>query len=328
MSVIFILALLFSFFFAFWNGFSDAAYSISTVIATRVLSPNKAVLLSAVGNFVGLLFGFAVAETIGKGIIDSQIVDGKLILSVLTGGLLWDVFTWFFGLPISESHVLVGALIGAGWVAGGLAVVKLSSIFDKVLIPMIFSPFLTFSIAFLLVGLVARIFGNLPVRKSNRVFRSLQFVSSFASSVSHGANDGQKAIGLTTLLLLQYGYIKEFSVPVWVMVVCYSFLALGTFFGGWKIVKTMATGITKLKLYQGFCADVSSSLVLFFTALVGYPVSTTQAVTGSIMGVGVTRRPKAVRWLVARKIVIAWVLTMPLSAISSAIVYFLISRLF
>lgn len=327
MSVIVLVALFFAFFFAFWNGFTDAAYAVSTVVATRVLSPAKAVLLSAVGNFTGLLFGTAVAETIGKGIVENYVVDGKFILAVLIGGLIWDVATWFFALPISESHVLVGALIGAGLVAGGVAAVQFSSIFDKVLIPMVTSPLIAFIIAFFLVGIVIRVFARYSSRKTNRVFRGLQLVSSFFFSVSHGTNDAQKAMGIITILLYKHGYLQEFSVPLWVMISSYLFLSLGTLFGGWRIVKTMATGITKLRPYQGFCAEASGALVLLGTALIGLPVSTTHAISGAIMGVGATRRISAVRWVTARKIVWAWILTMPLSAIFAALVYVLITKL-
>jgi len=327
MPTVVLVALFFAFFFAFWNGFTDAAYAISTVVATRVLSPVKAVLLSAVGNFTGLLFGTAVAETIGKGIVENYVIDGKFILAVLVGGLLWDVSTWFFALPISESHVLVGALIGAGLVAGGVAAVQFSSIIDKVLIPMITSPLIAFIIAFFLVGVVIRIFARYSSRKTNRLFRSLQLISSFFFSVSHGTNDAQKAMGIITILLYKYGYLREFSVPLWVMLTSYFFLSLGTLFGGWRIVKTMATGITKLRPYQGFCAEASGALVLLGTALIGLPVSTTHAISGAIMGVGTTRRVSAVRWVTARKIVWAWILTMPLSAIFAGLVYFLITKL-
>jgi len=327
MPAVVLIALLFAFFFAFWNGFTDAAYAVSTVVATRVLSPVKAVLLSAVGNFTGLLFGTAVAETIGKGIVENYVVDGKFILAVLIGGLIWDVATWFFALPISESHVLVGALIGAGLVAGGMAAVQFSSIFDKVLLPMVTSPLVAFIIAFFLVGVVVRVFARYSSRKTNRVFRSLQLVSSFFFSVSHGTNDAQKAMGIITILLYKHGYLQEFSVPLWVMISSYLFLSLGTLFGGWRIVKTMATGITKLRPYQGFCAEASGTLVLLGTALIGFPVSTTHAISGAIMGVGATRRVSAVRWITARKIVWAWILTMPLSAIFAALVYVLISKL-
>lgn len=327
MPAVVLIALLFAFFFAFWNGFTDAAYAVSTVVATRVLSPVKAVLLSAVGNFTGLLFGTAVAETIGKGIVENYVVDGKFILAVLIGGLIWDVATWFFALPISESHVLVGALVGAGLVAGGMAAVQFSSIFDKVLIPMVTSPLVAFIIAFFLVGIVVRVFARYSSRKTNRVFRSLQLVSSFFFSVSHGTNDAQKAMGIITILLYKHGYLQEFSVPLWVMITSYLFLSLGTLFGGWRIVKTMATGITKLRPYQGFCAEASGALVLLGTALIGFPVSTTHAISGAIMGVGATRRISAVRWITARKIVWAWILTMPLSAIFAALVYVLITKL-
>lgn len=326
-SPLFLIVILLAFFFAFWNGFTDAAYAVSTVVATRVLSPAKAVFLSAVGNFTGLLFGTAVAETIGKGIVENYVIDGRFILAVLVGGLVWDVSTWFFALPISESHVLVGALIGAGLVAGGTAAVQFSSIINKVLIPMVTSPLLAFIIAFFLVGMVVRVFARYSSRKTNRFFRSLQLLSSFFFSVSHGTNDAQKAMGIITILLYKHGYLHEFSVPLWVMITSYLFISLGTLFGGWRIVKTMATGITKLRSYQGFCAEASGALVLLGTALIGFPVSTTHAISGAIMGVGATRRISAVRWITARKIVWAWILTMPLSAFLAGFVYFLLSRI-
>jgi len=326
MSVIFIVAICLAFFFAFWNGFTDAAYAISTVVATRVLTPAKAVILSAVGNFSGLLFGTAVAETIGKGIVDSSIVNSPFILAVLIGGLTWDVSTWFLALPISESHVLVGALIGAGLVAGGVSVVKFSSIFDKVLIPMVSSPLIAFFVSFLLVSLIIRIFGRFTAQKSNKTFRVLQIFSSFSFSVSHGANDAQKAMGIITILLFKQGYLSQFSVPLWVMFGSYFLLSLGTLFGGWRIVKTMATGITKLRPYQGFCAEAAGALVILGAAIVGFPVSTTHAISGSIMGVGATRRLSAVKWVNARKIAWAWVLTMPVSAIAAGLVYFIIKQ--
>ncbi|MFA5828457.1 MAG: inorganic phosphate transporter [Candidatus Shapirobacteria bacterium] len=327
MSVFFVLAIILAFFFAFWNGLSDAAYSISTIIATRVLSPRLAVLFSAVGNFTGLLFGTAVAQTIGRGIVDPNLINDKFLFSVLLGGLLWDISTWFFALPISESHVLVGSLIGAGLVSAGSAGVKFNSILDKVLVPMIGSPVITFIVAFLLIRLVSRIFVSTHPKKANRIFRSLQLISSFTTSVSHGANDGQKAMGIVTILLFNAGLISSFSVPLWVMLACYGLLSLGTLFGGWKIVKTMSKGITKLKPYQGFCSEAASTLVLFSTALIGFPVSTTQAVSGAIMGVGAARRKTAVHWTMARKIVIAWFLTMPASALLSGLIYFIVSRL-
>ncbi len=322
--VIFIIALLLSFFFAFWNGFTDAAYAISTVIGTRVLSPAKAVALSAVGHFAGLLFGTAVAQTIGKGIVEGNVVSGQFILAVLIGGLAWDIATWFFALPISETHVLIGALIGAGIVAGGIQSVKITSIFDKVVIPMVSSPLIAFVFAFLFTALIIRLFGKFPAGKMNRWFAGLQIVSSFMFSVSHGSNDAQKTMGIITLLLFQQGLIKEFSVPLWVMVFCYLALSLGTLFGGWRIVKTLSRGITKMRPYQEFSAEASSSLIILTTAILGIPVSTTHAISGAIMGVGATRGASAVRWTTARKMVIAWVLTMPLSAAAAALVYFLL----
>jgi len=211
-------------------------------------------------------------------------------------------------------------------VAGGVSVVKFSSIFDKVLIPMVSSPLIAFFISFLLVSLIIRLFSRFSAKKTNRVFRSLQIVSSFSFSVSHGANDAQKAMGIITILLFKQGYLSHFSVPLWVMLGSYFLLSLGTLFGGWRIVKTMATGITKLRPYQGFAAEAAGTMVILGAAIVGFPVSTTHAISGSIMGVGATRRLSAVKWVNARKIAWAWVLTMPVSAIAAGLVYFIIKQ--
>lgn len=326
MSGILIFAIILCLAFSFWNGFTDAANAISTVVATRVLTPFKAVLLSALGNFTGLIFGTAVAETIGRGIVDSKIVDAKFIIAVLIGGMVWDVITWFFGIPCSESHVLVGGLIGAGLVAAGFWAVKFGAIIDKVVVPMITSPLLAFVIGLLLTSLVIRIFLRFSQEKTNFYFRKLQIFSSFFLSVTHGTNDAQKVMGIITILLVQHGLITSFQVPLWAMLASYSAISFGTLFGGWRIVKTMASRITKLRPYQGFCAETGGALVLIGTALFGFPVSTTQAISGSIMGVGAVRHFSAVRWVMARKIVYAWILTIPASAVFSAITYFLIDK--
>jgi len=317
--------ILFAFFFSFWNGLSDAANSISTVIGTRVLSPVKAVAMAAIGNFVGILFGVAVATTIGQGIITGDIIGAKLVLAVLAGGMIWEIITWWFGLPVSESHVMVGGLIGAGMAAGGLAVVKLDSIFGKVIVPMLTSPFIAGIFAFIFVGIILRLIKNRSASTVNPFFNKLQLFSAFFLSVTHGANDAQKTAGLITALLLTEGVISKFDVPLWVILGSYAAISLGTFLGGWKIIKTMSFKVTDLRPYQGFAAETGSAVVLSTTAHFGIPVSTTQAISGAIMGVGATRRMSAVNWLVARRIFLAWILTIPASAAFAFGAYFLLS---
>jgi len=324
---LFILTLVVTFFFAFWNGFTDAANAISTIIATRVLKPGQAVILAATGEFLGVLLGTAVAATIGKGIIDPNIITYKLILAALIGGLIFDVATWFWGLPISESHVLIGGLIGAGATAvKSWSAVNLNGIINKVIIPMIASPAISFIFAFLLIALIMRLFIKFSTSKINPYFRYLQIVSSFFFSVTHGANDGQKVMGILTILLIQQGLLQTFKVPLWVMISVNATIALGTLFGGWKIVKTMAKKITQLRPYQGFAAETSGAIVLAVSSFLGFPVSTTHAISGSIMGVGATRGRRAVSWGMARKIVFAWVLTMPISAIFAMICYIILDK--
>lgn len=327
MTPILVLAITLCLFFSFWNGFTDAANAISTIVATKVLTPLKAVLLSAVGNFTGLLFGTAVAETIGKGIINSEIINSEFIIAVLIGGLVWDIITWYLSIPCSESHVLIGGLVGAALLQGGITNVKFSAIFDKVVLPMVTSPLLAFFMAMFLTGLIIKIFIRFSQDKINVYFRKLQIFSSFFLSVTHGTNDAQKVMGIITVLLLQQGLLGEFKVPVWVMITSYLAISLGTLFGGWRIVKTMSSRITQLRPYQGFGAETSGALVLVGTALIGFPVSTTQAISGAIMGAGAIKRLSGVRWVTARKIVYTWILTMPAAALFSAVAYFFIDKL-
>jgi PiT family inorganic phosphate transporter len=315
--------------FAFWNGFTDAAYSISTIIATRVLPPWKAVTLGAVGNFLGLFFGTAVAVTIGQGLIDTAYLDPVLnptinpsifpllVISALLGGLVFDIITWWFGLPISESHILIGGIVGAGAAAIGTSRVFWGNLVDKVFLPMIWAPILGFVIAFLIAILITRSFRKSSPTKMTKRFARVQLLSSFGASLMHGANDGQKFVGIVTALLIVAGLWTSFDDgrPVWVILACFGLVSFGTFLGGWRIVKTLAVKITNLRPYQGASAEASGTIVLGVTATLGHPVSTTHAFTASIMGVGATKRLSAVRWGVARKIVFAWILTMPLSAV-------------
>ncbi len=313
--------IIFAFFFSFWNGLSDAANSISTIIGTRVLSPFKAVMLAGLGNFLGILFGVAVATTIGQGIISSEFIDTRLVLALLTGGMVWEIITWWYGLPVSESHVMVGGLIGAGYASGGFGIVKLDNIFGKIIVPMFTSPVIAGIFAFVFTGLIIRAVANRNKNKVTSFFNKLQILSAFFLSVTHGANDAQKTAGLITALLITEGVLTSFSIPWWVIVGSYGAISLGTLLGGWRIIKTMSFKVTSLKPYQGFAAESGSAIVLATTAHFGIPVSTTQAISGAIMGVGATRRLSAVNWLVARRIFIAWILTIPASALFSFLAY-------
>jgi len=321
-SFILIFAMILALIFSFWTGFTDAAYAISTVIGTRTLKPIQAVGLATLGNFIGMIFGSAVAVTIGTSIISESITSGEVIVAALAGALIFDViFSWILSLPISETHVLIGGLVGAGAAAGGLNVVKVEGIIDKVVIPMITSPFIAIIITFFVGCLIIRLFMNFRPSRINKYFKRLQIVSALFFSITDGTNDAQKMMGIMTALLLYYGYISEFSVPFWVMLASYITLSLGTFLGGWKVVKTMATKITHLRPYQGFSAEVTSSLILGTTAILGMPVSSTHVANGSIIGVGLCQRTKAVKWGMTRKIVWAWILSMPLSAVFSFIIF-------
>ncbi len=319
------LAIAVSVLFAFFNGFSDAANAISTVVATRVLKPRQAVILSALGNFIGMFFGTAVAVTIGKGIVGSEVISGKLILGALIGGLLWDLLTYYMALPCSESHVLIGGLLGAGFAAGGLGAIRPGAVLDKVLIPMVVSPLLAAAAAFLFAAGVAWVLRRRHKVIVNTVFSKLQILSSFFFSVTHGTNDAQKTMGIITALLLSYGALSSFDVPLWVVLLSHAAISLGTLFGGWRIVRTIGMRITKLRPYHGFCAEASSAIVLALTAFFGFPVSTTHAISGSIIGVGITRRFSAVRWGVTRKIAGAWILTIPASSLLAFLTYHALS---
>lgn len=321
MDIFFILSVVICFIFAFFNGFSDAANSISTVVATRVLKPFQAVILAAIGNFLGIFLGTAVAETIGQGIVESDFLSLQIIFAGISGGMIFDFGTWFLGLPISESHVMIGGLMGAAAAASSLYAVQFDVIWHKVVVPMVFSPVISFCFAAFLIIIVVRIFKNVHIVKMNRGFRWAQVISAFFLSVAHGTNDAQKAVGLLIVILIKQGIFKTFHTPLWLSAAVFSTVALGTLLGGWRIVKTMAKKITHLLPYQGFCAETGSAIVLVASARVGFPVSTTHAISGAICGVGVTKSSLAVKWDMAKKIVFAWLLTIPLSAVFSFVVY-------
>ncbi len=308
--------------FDFLNGFHDAANSIATVVSTRVLKPHWAILWASFFNFIAFaFFGLHVASTIGIGLIDPSIVNQEMILAALIGAIFWNIFTWYFGLPSSSSHALIGGLLGAAITKSGFAPLKLWGI-TKVMIAIVISPLLGMLLGLLLMYLMAILFFNSTPHKVNAWFRKLQLVSSALISVSHGGNDAQKTMGIIAILLFSSHLIGDtFYVPFWVVFSCYLMMALGTLFGGWRIIKTMGMKITKLKPISGFCAETASACTIFLATWLGIPVSTTHTITGSIVGVGTLNHIRAVRWGVARNIVWAWVFTIPAAGFISAIVW-------
>jgi len=300
--------------FDFLNGFHDAANSIATVVGTRVLRPLQAVALAAIGNFIGpFLFGVAVATTIGKGIIDPNFVTLNIIIGALVGAIIWDIITWLLGLPTSSSHALIGGIIGAGIAGAGTQSIIFGGL-QKVITGIVVSPVVGLVVAFLLATLLITIFAKRRPSAVNSVFGRLQIVSSTYFSLTHGANDGQKTMGVIALILLTQGVITKFEVPYYVIIMAALAISLGTFFGGWRIVKTMAVKITQLKPYQGFAAETGGATILAILAWLGIPASTTHAISGAIMGAGAVKRVSAVRWGIGRRIVWAWIITIPASA--------------
>jgi len=308
--------------FDFLNGLHDAANSIATVVATRVLRPQIAVMWAAFFNFIAFaVFGLNVAQTVGTGIVDAGIVDGRVIFAALTGAIVWNVVTWNLGIPSSSSHALIGGLTGAAIskagfgavIYGGLAVTAAG---------IVVSPLLGFILAQLIVVIVYWTSGKSAPFAVDRRFRHLQLVSASLYSLGHGGNDAQKTMGIIAVLLYSQGMLSgEFHVPFWVVISCQAAMGLGTLFGGWRIVHTMGSRITQLKPVQGFCAETGGAITLFLATGLGVPVSTTHTITGAIIGVGAARRTAAVRWHVAQRIVIAWVVTLPAAGLIAAFAF-------
>ena len=301
--------------FDFLNGFHDAANGISTVVSTRVLKPYQAVVIAAIMNFVAVfVFHLSVAATVGKGIIDTGIVDHYVVLGALVGAISWNIITWYYGLPSSSSHALIGGLVGAGVAKAGTSVLIPAGILKTVAFIFI-SPLLGFLIGSVLFLSISWLFVRATPSRVDRIFRRLQLFSSSLYSLGHGGNDAQKTIGIIWMLLIAGGYTGGSDpVPGWVVIVCYAAIGLGTLFGGWRIVKTMGQRITKIRPPGGFCAELSGSITLFIATGFGIPVSTTHTIAGSIAGVGSTQSVSTVRWGLAGNIVIAWILTIPCSA--------------
>lgn len=314
--------------FDFINGFHDAANSIATIVSTRVLRPQHAVIWAAFFNFIAFaFFGVHVASTVGKGIINPDIIEPVVLIAALTGAIVWNLVTWYFGIPSSSSHALIGGLGGAGVAKAGVHAVNAAGFF-KIGASIVLSPVLGFVLAFALMTVVIFATQKLHAHKAGRLFRGLQFVSASLYSLGHGGNDAQKTMGIIAVLLYSTGKLSgEFHVPLWVVLICHAAMGAGTLCGGWRIVKTMGMKITKLKPVGGFCAETAGALTLFGATALGLPVSTTHTISGSIMGVGSVHKFSAVRWGVAERILWAWILTIPASATVSGLSYWLLSAI-
>ncbi len=308
--------------FDFLNGLHDAANSIATIVSTRVLRPRYAVFWASFFNFIAFLFfGLHVAQTLGTGIVDANVVDPRVTFAALMGAIVWNILTWVMGIPSSSSHALVGGLVGAGTAKAGLGSVVWSGL-SKTAAAIVLSPLVGFIFALFLVLLVSWAFVRATPFAVDSTFRRLQFVSASLYSLGHGGNDAQKTMGIIAALLHSQGQLRGvFHVPLWVVLACQAAMALGTLFGGWRIVRTMGSRITRLTPMQGFCAETGGAITLFIATWFGVPVSTTHTITGAIVGVGAARRSSAVHWGVASNIVVAWVLTLPAAALIAAGVY-------
>jgi PiT family inorganic phosphate transporter len=315
--------------FDFMNGFHDAANSIATVVSTGVLKPHQAVLMAATFNFVALfVFHLKVATTVGKGIVDANIIDHYVVFGALSGAIAWNIITWYYGIPSSSSHALIGGLVGAAIVKVGASALVASGLI-KVVAFIVISPLVGFLLSSMLVVIAANLVRRVTPYRVDKWSRRLQLVSASMYSLGHGGNDAQKTAGIIWMLLIAYGVTgaKE-AIPNWVVIACYVTIALGTMFGGWRIVKTMGQRITKLKPFQGCCAETGGALTLFMATTMGIPVSTTHTITGSIVGVGSVRGYKAVRWGVAGTIVWAWLLTIPCSAFMAGVAWWIGTHIF
>jgi len=316
--------------FDFMNGFHDAANSIATVVSTGVLKPTQAVVFAAFFNFVAIfIFHLSVAATVGKGIVEANVVNTHVVFGALIGAITWNVITWWYGIPSSSSHALIGGIVGATIAKAGAGALIAGGIWKTVIFIFV-SPALGFILGSLMMVIVSNIFRSTRPSKVDKWFRRLQLLSAGAYSLGHGGNDAQKTIGIVWMLLIATGYVAigDKSPPSWVVICCYIAIGAGTMFGGWRIVKTMGQKITKLKPVGGFCAETGGALTLFLATAAGIPVSTTHTITGAIVGVGSTHRMSAVRWGVAGNIVWAWIFTIPAAAFVAAIAYWVSLQIF
>ncbi len=315
--------------FDFLNGLHDAANSIATIVSTRVLKPQYAVAWAAFFNFVAFfVFGVAVAKTVGSGIVSPDLIDDAVIFGALSGAIIWNVVTWLGGIPSSSSHALIGGIVGAGVAKGGFDAVIWGGL-TKTVLAIFGSPLTGVVLALLMMLIVTWLFIQATPAFADSTFRRMQFLSASLYSLGHGGNDAQKTMGIIAALLYSHGHTGgQFEIPLWVAISCYVVMGLGTLFGGWRIVHTMGSKITRLTPMQGFCAETAGAMTLFGATALGIPVSTTHTITGAIVGVGASRRASAVRWGVARGIVVAWIITIPMSALMAALSYWFAAATF
>lgn len=348
--VLLLLVLIIAFVFEYINGFHDSANAVSTVVSTKALSPRHAIMYAATLDFVGALFGTHVAQTIGAGLVSAETVTQLVIFCALLGAVIWNILTWYFALPSSSSHALIGGLLGAAIAHAyfqldkgydlilrmpafhlehpALSVVNGPNLFHKVLIPMIMSPILGFCVGFLVICILLKIFHRMRPESLNKLFRKAQLVSSGFLAFSHGSNDAQKTMGIITLSLMTFGVIqsKTFEIPIWVICACAGTLALGTMTGGLKIIRTLSSKVIKMKPIHGFSVEMASASIILTASHFGFPVSTTHIVSTAIMGVGSMVKVSAVKWGIVKKIVVAWVFTIPVCMLLSAGIYFVLMR--
>jgi PiT family inorganic phosphate transporter len=313
--------------FDYINGFHDTANAIATSVATRALSPRHAVLMAAAFNFIGAFAGTAVAKTIGAGLVNEETTTQAVVMAALVGAITWNLITWYFGIPSSSSQALIGGLLGATIIAAGVGALDIQGIVDKVLIPMATSPLIGFFGAFLFMLALYWIFRNSKRKPLARVFRRLQVISAGYMAFAHGSNDAQKTMGIITLALFSAGAIDSIEVPTWVIIVSATALSLGTAVGGWRIMRTMGQRVVELEPVHGFAAETTAATILLGTAQLGMPVSTTHVISSAIMGVGSARGAKGVRWGVARRILLAWIITIPAAAAVAALTWFVLNAL-
>jgi PiT family inorganic phosphate transporter len=320
-SVLLVLVVISALAFDYINGFHDTANAIATVVSTRVLSPTKAILMAAMLNFGGALVATHVAGTIAKEIVPGKIATEPVVLAAIIGAIFWNILTWIYGIPSSSSHALIGGLVGAALAKGGTAFVTWGGLLKKVIYPLLGSPIVGFVLGFFLMSLIAYFFSKAHPGKAGGTFRKLQLLSSALMAFSHGQNDAQKSMGIITLALFGSGLIPVAEVPLWVKLACATMMALGTAAGGWRIIKTVGQKIIRLEPVHGFAAETAGATVILIAGKFGMPISTTHTITASILGVGTSKRWRAVRWQVARNVVIAWVVTIPASATVGALTY-------
>lgn len=325
-SIVFVVVF-FALVFDYINGFHDTANAIATSVSTRALKPSHAIIMAAILNFGGALFSTGVAKTIGGDIVTSAAaVTQPIIVTALIAAIIWNLITWWYGIPSSSSHALIGGLMGSVLVSKGSAALNYEGI-GKIVLSLILSPVIALITGYIIMILMLWVFGRFSPSNLNSGFKRMQLLSAGLMSFAHGSNDAQKSMGIITLALLSAGYIPVLEVPTWVKFCCATAMAFGTAIGGWKIIKTMGGRIFKMEPINGFAADLNSAAVIFSSTLLNLPVSTTHVVAGSIMGVGSSKRLHAVRWTVARQMLLAWVLTIPLSALTSSVIYYVVEIL-